>query len=210
MSRRERHRVRPEALLALTAAAGICAALAGCASGGTARAPAASTVATRQAGSQPHGHVIRHARASTASAAAGNGTSATHASQPTLAQAPAASSPAANPVASGRNVPLTLTSGLYTDAPDGTSHYVLSFAPSAGSAVKGSVSYLYTDGRIATVGSYAGTLSSGGQLTLALGDGRVLSGHYKAGRLNLASCAAALPLTSAAAGCAFTYHGHVP
>jgi hypothetical protein len=142
---------------------------------------------------------------STASAAAGNDASTTQTSQPNVASAPAS-----NPAASSRNVPATLTSGLYTDAPDGTSHYVLSFAPSADSAVKGSVSFLYQDGRIATVGSYAGTLSSGGKITLALGDGKVLSGNYTTGRLSLASCAAALPLTSAADGCAFTYHGHVP
>jgi hypothetical protein len=102
-----------------------------------------------------------------------------------------------------------LTSGLYTDAPDGTPHYVLSFTSSAG-VIRGSVSFLYQDGRTATVGSYAGTLSSSGKLTLTLGDGKALSGRYAGGQLSLAGCAAALPLAPVAGGCTFTYHGHVP
>lgn len=61
----------------------------------------------------------------------------------------------------------------------------------------------------ATVGSYAGTLSGNGKITLTLSDGKALSGRYTAGRLNLAGCAAALPLATVAGG-AFTYHGRVP
>lgn len=163
------------AFLALAAAAGICAALAGCANGLSPQEPAANALATR----------------------------------PTVAP-----SPASHPPASSRTVPAMLTSGLYTDAPDGTAHYVLSFTATADSEVKGSVSYLYPEGRITTVESYAGTLSGGpsghGKITLTLSDGKVLSGSYTASRLNLASCAAVLPLATAADGCTFTYHGHVP
>jgi hypothetical protein len=103
-----------------------------------------------------------------------------------------------------------LTSGLYTDAPDGTPHYILSFALSADNVIRGSASFLYQDGRIATVGSYAGTLSGPGKITLTLGHDKVLSGSYTTGRLNLAGCAAALPMATVAGGCIFTYHGHVP
>jgi hypothetical protein len=102
-----------------------------------------------------------------------------------------------------------LTSGLYTDAPDGTPHCVLSFASNAGSVIRGSVSFLYQDGQIATVGSYAGTLSGNGKITLTLSDGKALSGRYTAGRLNLAGRAAAMPLATVAGG-TFTYLGHVP
>jgi hypothetical protein len=104
----------------------------------------------------------------------------------------------------------TLTSGLYTDAPDGTPHYILSFTASAGNVLSGSASFLSQDGRVATVGSYVGRLSGSGEITLTLGDGKVLSGSYTAGRLNLAGCAAALPLATVAGDCTFTYHGHVP
>lgn len=98
------------------------------------------------------------------------------------------------------------------DAPDGTSHYVLSFTARAGDAVTGSASFLYADGRIAAAGSYSGRLSAQGKITLTLGDGTILSGRYAAGRLNLAGCAAALPLVTGTGtgGCTFTYHGHVP
>jgi len=103
-----------------------------------------------------------------------------------------------------------LASGLYTDGPDGTPHYDLSFAPGPGGVLTGSVSFLYQDGRVSTVGSYAATLSRSGKITLTLGDGKTLSGIYTAGHLNLAGCAAALPLATFAGGCAFAYHGHVP
>ena len=186
------------AFLVLTAAAGICATLAGCASG---QAPASST---RDTESQPQGHLTQP-QASAAGTAARNGTPSARTSQP--AGAPA---PASRPPASGRNVSATLTSGLYTDAPDGTPHYVLSFASTGGSVIRGSVTFLYRDGRIAAVGSYGGTLSGSGKITLTLGDGKALSGRYTAGRLNLAGCAAALPLAAVAGGCTFTYHGHVP
>lgn len=187
------------AFLVLTAAAaGICAALAGCSSG-------VSALPSRQAGSQPHAHGTRPPQASAAGTAARNGTPPAQMSQP--AGAPAAAS---HPPPSRRNVSAMLASGLYTDAPDGTPHYVLSFASRGGSAIRGSVSFLYQDGRIATAGSYAGTLSGSGKITLTLGDGKALSGTYTAGRLDLPGCAAALPLATAAGGCTFTYHGHVP
>jgi hypothetical protein len=103
-----------------------------------------------------------------------------------------------------------LTGGLYTDAPDGAPHYVLSLTSSARDVIRGSVSFLYQDGRVATVGSYAGTLSGNGKVVLTLVDGKVLGGSYTVGRLNLPGCAAALPLATVAGDCTFTYHGHVP
>jgi hypothetical protein len=206
------------ACLALTAAAaGLCAALAGCAGGGGAHAHAAGSLAAtrqaaiRQAGSQRPGHAPGSAGASAAGAAARNGTASAQAARP----AGASRGPAGRQTVTAR-----LTSGLYTDGPDGTPHYVLSFAASAGSAsagsasagsaLKGSVSFLYQDGRIATVGSYAGTLSGSGTITLALADGRAMSGSYADGHLNLAGCAATLPMAKVTGGCTFTYHGHIP
>jgi len=191
------------AFLMLTAAAGICATLAGCASG---QASATSALpSTRHAESQPQGHLTQPQghltqppQASAAGTAARNGTPSARTSEPAGASA------------SSRDVSAMLASGLYTDAPDGTPHYVLSFASTGGSVIRGSVTFLYQDGRIAAVGSYGGTLSGSGKITLTLGDGKALSGRYTAGRLNLAGCAAALPLATAAGGCTFTYHGHVP
>jgi hypothetical protein len=191
------------AFVVLTAAAGICATLAGCASG---QASATSALpSTRHAESQPQGHLTQPPRASAAGTVARNGTPSARTSQP--AGSPA---PPSRPPASSRNVSAMLASGLYTDAPDGTPHYVLSFASTGGSVIRGSVTFLYQDGRIAAVGSYGGTLSGSGKITLTLGDGKALSGRYTAGRLNLAGCAAALPLATVAGGCTFTYHGHVP
>jgi hypothetical protein len=54
----------------------------------------------------------------------------------------------------------------------------------------------------------ASTLTSRQVLTFA--DGKALSGSYVGGHLNLAGCAAALPLATFPGGCTFTYHGHVP
>lgn len=184
------------AFLMLTAAAGICATLAGCASG---QASATSALpSTRHAESQSQGHLTQPPQASAAGTAARNGTPSARTSE------------SAGASASSRDVSAMLASGLYTDAPDGTPHYVLSFASTGGSVIRGSVTFLYQDGRIAAVGSYGGTLSGSGKITLTLGDGKALSGRYTAGRLNLAGCAAALPLATAAGGCTFTYHGHVP
>jgi hypothetical protein len=123
---------------------------------------------------------------------------------PVADQAPAGHSPAR------RAVSAALTSGLYADGPDGTPHYDLSFTAGPGRVLSGSVSFLYQDGRIATVGSYAGRLSGGGKITLTLAGGKALSGRYTAGRLNLAGCATVLPLATFAGDCTFTYHGHVP
>jgi hypothetical protein len=189
------------AFLVLAAAAtGICAALAGCGSGPG--APAGSALAaTRQADGQRQGQVTGSSRTPAARTAARSGTPSVR----TPSAAPARHAPAASPNASA-----ALTSGLYTDAPDGTPHYVLSFTSTAGSALRGSASFLYQDGRVSTVGSYAGTLTRSGKITLTLANGKALTGTYAGGRLNLAGCAAALPLAKAAGGCTFTYHGHVP
>lgn len=190
-------RANRTAFLVLTAAAGICATLAGCAG------EASALPSARQAGSQPHGHGTRPPGAPAAGTPTRTGTPPAPTSQPAEASA-------SHPSASRRDVFAALTSGLYTDAPDGTPHYVLSFAPSSGSVLRGSVSFLYPDGQTATAGSYAGTMSGSGKITLTLSDGKALSGSYTPGRLNLAGCAAALPLATVAGGCTFTYHGHVP
>jgi hypothetical protein len=192
------------AFLVRAAAAGICVTLAGCASGAATLAPAASSVtATRQAETQrpghaapghaAPGHAARPPQGSAADTAAGTGRPS---AQP--------------PPASRRKVAAKLTSGLYTDGQDGTPHYTLSFTSGRGGVLTGSASFMYQDGRIATAGSYAGSLSGNGKVTLTFGDGKALSGKYAAGRLDLASCAAVLPMAAFLGGCSFAYHGHVP
>jgi hypothetical protein len=192
--------------IGLTAAtAGIAAMLAGCGTGVSGRPSAAGTLAaTGQAGSQSHSRPARSAQAPPARTAAENSSPPARGTPPATASAPASHAPTPR-----RNV-VKLTRGLYTDAPDGKPHYVLAFTARAGSAIRGSVSYLYQDGRISMVGKYAGTLSAGGQITVKLGDGKALSGRYASGRLILAGCTAALPLASFADGCTFAFHGHVP
>jgi hypothetical protein len=189
-------RAQGTAWLVLTvAAAGICTTVAGCSSSGGAQAPAAGTLASkRQVDSHRHAQVTRSAQAPAAGTAAANGTPSAQPPQP----------PAT------RKVSALLASGLYTDGPDGSPHYVLSFTAGRGGVLRGSVSFLYQDGRMATAGSDAGALSGSGKITLTLAAGKVLSGSYASGHLNLAGCAAALPLATFPGGCTFTYHGHVP
>ena len=199
-------RAQPTALLVLTVAAGIAATVAGCGGGSSAQAPAATTLARpQQAGGQPHGHPPRSSQPPPAR------TTARHSSRSPRGAPPATTSspPASQPPALRRGV-VRLTRGLYTDGPDGTPHYVLAFTSSARSAVRGSVSFLYQDGRISTVGSYAGTFSRRGKITLTLPNGQALSGRLAGDRLSLAGCAAALPLARFAGACTFSYHGHVP
>jgi hypothetical protein len=198
-------RAQATAFLVLAAAtAGIAATLAGCGSGGSSRPAAASALATtRQASRQRHGHLTRSPQAP-ARTAARNSSPPARSSPPTAAPAPSS-----HPPAPRRSVVVRLTRGLYTDAPDGTPHCVLAFTSPAGSAIRGSVSFLYQDGRVSAAGSYAGTLSASGKIILTLG-GKALSGRYAHGRLSLTGCTAALPLAKFAGGCTFTYHGHVP
>lgn len=199
-------RAQATALLVLTAAAAIATTVAGCGGGSSAQAPAATTLAgPQQAGGLRPGHPPRSSQAPPAQ------TTARH-SSPSPRSTPSAtrsSPPASQPPAPRRGV-VRLTRGLYTDGPDGTPHYVLAFTSSAGSAVRGSVSFLYQDGRISTVGSYVGTLSRRGKITLTLHNGQALSGRLAGYRLSLTGCAAALPLARFAGGCTFSYHGHVP
>lgn len=199
-------RAQATAFLALTAAAGLAATLAACSGGSSPRAPAATTLAgPQQAGTRPHGHSPRSSQAPPAQTAARNSSPSPTGTPP----ATTSSSPASHAPAPRRGV-ARLTRGLYTDGPDGTPHYVLAFTSASGSAVRGSVSFLYQDGRISTVGSYAGTLSRRGKVTLTLRGGQALSGTLAGDRLRLAGCAAALPLARFTGACTFSYHGHVP
>lgn len=193
------------AFIMLTAAMGICATLAGCASGTGPPAQAASGLTSAPRGvSQPTGNVTGLPRASAPGPGSSGRTPTAQASHPAVASGSASQPAAASSHATA------LTSGLYTDGPDGTPHYVLSFTSRGDGDLRGSASFLYQDGRVTAVGSYAGTLSGSGKITLTLGDGKILSGSYTSGRLNLPDCAAALPLARATGDCTFAYHGHVP
>ena len=102
-----------------------------------------------------------------------------------------------------------LTSGMYVDGPDGTPHYVLALARSGSTAITGTVSYLYQDGKISAVGQYSGKLSDG-RLTVTFSNGRDLTGTYGSGRLALSGCASQLTWAVHPADCQFTYNGHTP
>jgi hypothetical protein len=183
--------------------------LAGCASGTGAQATGASTRnAAQPAGSLQSGS-LQSGSQQGRNQQDGSRQDGSQAGRPP--QAPAAPpAPGSHSPASHRKAPGTLAGGMYTDGPDGTPHYALSLTLGSGGGLRGSVSFLYQDGRISNAGSYTGTSPGSGKITLALGDGIALSGRYSAGRLNLAGCAAALPLATFAGGCSFIYHGHVP
>jgi hypothetical protein len=104
----------------------------------------------------------------------------------------------------------SLASGLYTDAPDGSPHYVLALSLGKGDAITGSVNFFYQDGRIGPVGQYTGELSGSGMLTITFGDGKELTGTYAQGTFTLASCRSVLAWAVNTASCTFAYHGHVP
>jgi hypothetical protein len=120
---------------------------------------------------------------------------------------PAAYSPSPAPHGSGATA---LADGLYTDAADGTPHYVIALDVSGNDDVSGSVTFLYQDGRTDTIGNYTGKLSGGGKLSMTFDDGKALAGTYRAGQLTLTSCTSVLTWAVNKIGCRFAYHGHVP
>lgn len=205
-------RASPAALLAIAVAGGgLALSLAGCAT----TAPAASHAVITRPGAA---HQVRQpARPHSQAPGTPAGTSAMPAARVaaqaaasgTQATAPASASPQqTGSSASGR--PVTLATGLYTDAPEGLPHYVLAVTPTAGGSVKGSANFVYQDGRIAFVGQYSGTVSGNGKVTVRFADGKILAGDYRTETLTLADCASVLSMARNPGGCTFSYHGNVP
>jgi hypothetical protein len=143
------------------------------------------------------------------------GTLCTQDAQPydIVAPVPATSSAAAN-----------LPEGLYVDARDGLPHYILSLGPSGRDGIKGSVNFLYQDGRVSFTGEYKGLASGGGKLTIRFytgtishgkivlhGRGTVLTGTYRQRNLHLDDCTSVLPWAAEKQlGCTFSFHGYTP
>jgi hypothetical protein len=129
---------------------------------------------------------------------------------------PGNGTPAASPSAAPRRAPSShgsgtlLADGLYTDAADGTPHYVIALDVSGTGNISGSVTFLYQDGRTQTIGSYTGKLSGGGRLRMIFAGGKALVGTYGTSQLTLTGCTSVLTWAVRPAGCRFTYHGHVP
>jgi hypothetical protein len=192
---------KPAALLGLTvglavSGAALAAAVTGC--GGPARAAAArppaikQVTATRPASPRP-ARTSPPASPQKPALPAGNGTQTTSPGGP--------SSPAAG---------ARLADGLYTDGPDGTAHYVIAVGPGGHDAISGSVTFLYQDGRTATIGHYTAKLSSSATLAMVFTDGKALTGRYAGGELTLARCRSILVWSGTSSGCRFAFHGHVP
>jgi hypothetical protein len=122
------------------------------------------------------------------------------------------------------NTAAKLPDGLYVDAPDGFPHYVLSLGASGHDDIKGSVNFIYQDGRVDFTGIYKGELSGKGKLSIRFykgtishgkivlhGRGTVLTGTYQKDSLHLNGCASVLPwVDKIHLGCTFTYHGYTP
>lgn len=116
--------------------------------------------------------------------------------------APATTAPAAAPVSSGPVLP----DGHYADAADGVPHYILSLSLN-GAAVRGSVMWIYQDGRRARITRYTGNLSARRKLTFRFGDGHELTGSYQRDRFTLADCTTVLPFAHQLATCQFSFSG---
>jgi len=168
----------------------------GAAPAGAARPQASQAAAARAAGQRPG------PPASPSGSPQSRGGDAARASTPSPPPPP---SPAPAPPGSG-----PVPGGLYVDAPDGSPHYIIALSLSEHDAISGSVTFLYQDGRTATVGRYTGTVSPGGKLTMVFGSGKALAGAYGRGVLTLANCRPVLAWAASVAGCRFSYHGHVP
>lgn len=132
-------------------------------------------------------------------------------SESNAGMAPTASSTAPGPSSASRGSrTAALADGLYTDAADGTPHYAIALNMSGDDGISGSVTFLYPDGRTATIGGYTGKLAAGGKLSLIFADRQALAGTYGNGQLTLTGCTSALTWAVKPVGCRFTYHGHVP
>jgi hypothetical protein len=129
---------------------------------------------------------------------------------------PGNGAPGASPSAAPNRAPSShdsgtlLADGLYTDAADGTPHYVIALDVSGNDSISGSVTFLYQDGRTQTIGKYTGKLSGSGRLRVTFAGGKALAGTYGTGQLTLTGCTSVLTWAVRPAGCRFTYHGHVP
>jgi hypothetical protein len=119
---------------------------------------------------------------------------------------PASSSP---PPASPGHPGSPLADGIYADAPGNVSHYTLALAHSGPDTIHGSVTFLYQDGRVRTLGKYTGTLFKDGRLAVLLSNGQRLTGTYQAGHLTLADCSAVLTMATNPGDCLFAY-GNTP
>jgi hypothetical protein len=123
-----------------------------------------------------------------------------------MATAPESGRATPSPSATTPSNGTALAGGLYVDAPQGIPYYILSVSLSH-SAVRGSVTFLYQDGRTALITQYTGHLSGDHKLTLLFSNGRKLTGSYRHKQFSLAHCTTVLPWATPPATCQFTYHG---
>lgn len=134
----------------------------------------------------------------------GDGTQASTSPRSTAPGPPPPPSPA--PIPRGGPLP----GGLYVGVADGAPHYIIALSLGAHDAIAGSVTFLYQDGRTATVGRYTGRMFPSGKLTLDFNNGKTMVGAYRRGMLAIANCRTVLAWSADVAGCQFSYHGHVP
>jgi hypothetical protein len=169
----------------------------------------AFTAGVAGCGNSPPAGPARHPSASSSRrSSTGQSTPARRQSDASAPPTPAAASAGPSPAPHGSGA-TALADGLYTDAADGTAHYVIALDVKGSDDISGSVTFLYQDGRTDAIGSYTGKLAGGGKLSITLAGGTTLAGSYGTGQLTLTSCSSALTW-AAKIGCRFTYHGHVP
>lgn len=97
-----------------------------------------------------------------------------------------------------------LPSGLYTDGPVGTPHYVILLHSGPGTGLSGDISFLYQDGRTTAVLTFTGALQPGGSLQLKSGSASY-AGTYGSSRFTLSNCQIYLRFIRSINDCSFTH-----
>ena len=124
-------------------------------------------------------------------------------SGPTTTASPPAPGASTSTTAGGPASTSGLQAGTYTDGSAGMPHYVVDVTSSTGPSVAGSISFVYQDGRTASVGSFSGTAGAG-RATLTLSpQGTQAAATYTSTTLVLDGCTGYLQYATGAAQCTF-------
>jgi hypothetical protein len=112
----------------------------------------------------------------------------------------ATSAPSSSTTSAAGSLP---PAGVYTDGPQGTPHYTVDLTSSSTTALSGSVTFTFQDGRTQTVFTFTGTPSAG-KASLTTSTGKTLSAAYTGTSILLESCTAYLQYAASDSQCTFS------